>query len=131
MVEFNFYKMMKRGQRSFTVDHIEKSAPRLFALTNASTIMDVKRLVKEKMRGIWETVPETDEELNQVIEVHVKENLPMVKQGMYTRTRAVCEYCDEKHGYKDEYCDLKIDDVEVNESVESCQNLTLGEIVSK
>ena len=52
-MELNFYKMTKRGQRSFTVEHVEKSVPRLFAMTKETTILDVKNLVKEKMRGIF------------------------------------------------------------------------------
>jgi hypothetical protein len=40
--------------------------------------MDVKRLVLEKMRGIFDSAPESDEELNSMVEVHVKENLPMI-----------------------------------------------------
>jgi len=40
--------------------------------------MDVKRLVLEKMRGIFKTAPSDDEELNNLIEVHVRENLPVI-----------------------------------------------------
>ena len=64
IVEFNFFKHAKRNARSYTVDALEKSAPRLFALTPETTIMDVKRVVIEKLRGIFDEVPETDEDLN-------------------------------------------------------------------
>ena len=71
------------------------------------------------MRGIFTVAIEDDEKLNEIVEVHVKENLPMITQGKYTRTRAVCEFCDSKHSYKEDFCDLKFDDVEVNETVET------------
>ena len=54
----------------------------------------------------------------------------MVKQGKYTRTRPNCEFCDSKHSYKEDYCDLKFDDVEVNESVETASNATIGQIMN-
>lgn len=88
LIELNFFKMSKRGKNSFSVSSVDRSAPRIFALTKETTIMDVKRLIVEKMRGIFDTVPEDEEALNDLIEVHVRENCPMVKKGMYTRTRA-------------------------------------------
>lgn len=61
VIEFNFLKHQKRGKNSYTTEMLEKSAPRLFALNNETTIMDVKRLILEKMRGIFLTAPENDE----------------------------------------------------------------------
>ena len=55
----------------------------------------------------------------------------MVKQGMYSRVRAVCEFCDSKHGYKDDLCELKLNDVEVNESVETAQATTIKQILDE
>ena len=126
VVELNFFKMTKRNKRSYTVDHLDRSAPRLYALTPETTVMDVKRLILRKMRGIFESEPEDDEALNKMIEVHVRENLPMVLVGKYTRQRANCEYCGQRHGFRDEYCDLKIGDMEVNESVENSHQVTIG-----
>jgi len=83
------------------------------------------------MRGIFEEVPEDDAALNALIEVHVNCNSPMVKHGMYTRTRALCEFCGDKHAMRDEYCDLKLNEVEVNESVETASATTIGDIISK
>ena len=85
---------MRRTKKSYTVDHLEKSAPRMFALTKETSLMDVKRLILEKMRGIFENEPENDEELNSMIEVHVRDNCPMIKAGTYTRTKANCEFCE-------------------------------------
>lgn len=131
LIEINFYKMSKRGKSSFSVSSVDRSAPRIFALTKQTTIMDVKRLILEKMRGIFDTVPEGDEALNDLIEVHVRENCPMVKKGMYTRTRANCEFCGDKHSTSEEYCDLKLDGQEVNETVESSTAVTLGDLIAK
>ena len=45
LIELNFYKMSKRGTRSFSVTSVDRQAPRVFALTKETTIMDVKRLI--------------------------------------------------------------------------------------
>ena len=94
LIEFNFIKHIKRGKNNYTTDFMDKSAPRLFALTKETTIMDVKRMVLSKLRGIFEKFPETDEKLNEIVQVHVRDNLPFIQQGKYgMRTRAVCEFC--------------------------------------
>ena len=65
-----------------------------------------------------------------MIEVHVKENLPMVQRGKWSwdKTRATCEFCGQKHTYKEEHCELKIDGVTANDSVETASNVTIGQI---
>ena len=78
VVELNFHNLKMRGKRNYTVDIVEKSCPRLCAFTNETTIMDVKRHMLSNMRGIFEKAPANDEELNEMLEVHVSENLPMV-----------------------------------------------------
>jgi len=78
---------------------------------------------------VFVKVPENDQELNRMVEVHVRENLPLVKMGSYTRTKATCEFCESKHSYKDEFCDLKFDDNEANESVETAEATTIGQII--
>ena len=105
---------------------LEKACPRLYAVSNESSIMDVKRMVVEKLRGIFESVPADDEQLNSVIEVHVKENLPLVQASKYYKAKPQCEFCGQKHMSKDDYCDLKIDDVEVNSSAETASNTTIA-----
>lgn len=111
---------------------MEKALPRLFALTNDTTIMDVKRLVKDKLRGIFNMEPETDEQLNELVGVHVRDNLPLVPMGKYgARQRATCEFCEQKHGYRDDYCDLELDELDVNQSVENASNATIGQILEK
>ena len=66
-----------------------------------------------------------------MVEVHVKDNLPMIQSGKYSwdKTRAVCEFCGQKHTYKMDHCELKIDDVPANESVETATNATIGQIM--
>jgi len=43
LIELNFFKMAKRGKANFTIDSVDKSAPRFLALTKDTTLMDVKR----------------------------------------------------------------------------------------
>ena len=61
-----------------------------------------------------------------MIEIQVRENLPLIKKGSYTRTRADCEFCGEKHTYKDDYCELTFDGVESNSTPEAAQSTTIG-----
>lgn len=67
------------------MDRVEKSVPRLFNLTKAVTLMDIKRQILEQMPAIFETLPENDEELNEMIEVNVRDNCPLVKSTGYSR----------------------------------------------
>ena len=85
LVEMNFFKHQKRGANSFTVNLLEKSYPRLHWLSKETSIMDIKRLVLDKMRGIFEEAPADDEALNQLIEVHVRENLPIQQTSKYVK----------------------------------------------
>lgn len=130
LVELSFFKLKFRTKTSYTTEHVDKSCPRLFALTKETSLMDVKRLMVERLRGIFEKLPEDDEQLNKLVSLHVKDNLPMVTKGKYTRTRAECEFCNKKHGYKDDYCDLKIDGEMANASVETASAVTIGKILS-
>ena len=52
VIEFNFFKVMSRS-RGYTADVMRDAMPRLFALGDDMSIMDVKRLIFEKMRGIF------------------------------------------------------------------------------
>ena len=54
---------------------------------------------------------ETD--IQRYICIHVYDNLPMIKEGKYTKRKADCEYCSGKHGPADT-CDLKIKGVSAN-----------------
>ena len=107
---------------------MDRACPRFFALTSETTLMDVKRMILEKLRGIFNEAPETDEQLNNMVEVHVRDNLPMIQRGKYSwdKTRANCEFCGQKHTYKEEHCELKIDGVIANESIENASNVTIG-----
>lgn len=78
LIEFNFIKYIKRNKNNYTTDFLDKSLPRLYALRSDTTIMDVKRLVKDKLRGVFSIDPETDEKLNEIVQVHVRDNLPLV-----------------------------------------------------
>ena len=74
VVEFNFFYWKKRGAKNHSEEFINKSCPRLYALNMDTTIMDVKKLIFEKMRGIFRRAPEDDENLNDMIEVHIKDS---------------------------------------------------------
>ena len=112
--ELIFYEH-KRTKRSYTTERLEKSLPRFGAFKDSDTLLDVKRKIYELVKGAFYEELKSDEEIHSKIEVHVKENLPIIPSGTYTKTRAKCEFCGDKHGYREEYCELKIDEQDVNE----------------
>ena len=99
---------MYGGKATFDIN--EKACPRFFALTPETTLMDVKRMILEKLRGIFDEAPESDEELNSMVEVQ-----KVVK----------------KNYYRTDYEELKFDDVPANESVETSTNATIGQILEE
>lgn len=68
-VELNFYQWKKRGAKSYTVDRLEKSCPKIVALTPETTLMELKRLILDKYKGIFYSAnaPEGDEAINEQI----------------------------------------------------------------
>ena len=70
-------------------------------------------MVLEKMRGVFAEVPENDEELNEMIEVHVRENL---------RSR---------YSYNDDYTELMFNKVKTNNSVETASDVNLEQILDR
>ena len=60
-IEFNFFRKMYSYSGAEKYDIMEKSCPRFFALTPETTLMDVKRMILDKLRGIFEEAPESDE----------------------------------------------------------------------
>ena len=91
-------------------DIMEKSCPRFFALTPETTLMDVKRMLLDKLRGVFEEAPESDEQLNSMVQVQ-----KVVK----------------KNYYKTDFEEIKFDDVPANESVETSTNATIGQVMEE
>lgn len=125
--ELIFYEH-KRTKRSYTTERLEKSVPRFGAFKHSDTLLDVKRKVYQLIRGAFEDQLKSDEELHSKIEVRVKENLPHVKSGTYTKTKAKCEFCEEKHGYREEHCELKINEQDVNEDLDLAKKITVADL---
>ena len=67
LVEFNFYKINYRNKGI-----VDKALPRLFALSPETSLLQIKRLIADKLRGIFMEMPENDSDLNKMIEIHVK-----------------------------------------------------------
>ena len=73
IIELNFFKSRDRH-----VELVEKAIPRLFAINLGTSLMQVKRMIHDNLRGIFAETIEDDNELNQLIEIHVKNNLPFI-----------------------------------------------------
>ena len=124
IVELNFFKLS--GQ---SLELVDKAIPRLFALNLGTSLMQVKRMIHDNLRGIFTEAIEDDNELNQLIEIHVKDNLPFIPlDGGADKVKAVCEFCFEQHTEKEEYCDLKLNGVEANSDLATASNITVRDI---
>ena len=61
------------------------------------TILEIKKLIFEKVKFIFKNDKQSDEEINKNLLLHVVDNLPYYIEGKYTKKKAVCEFCREKH----------------------------------
>jgi len=61
--------------------------------------------------------------LNKGIILHIVDNLPYYIEGKYTKRKALCEFCKERHNSADT-CDLQIDKLSGN-SEEGSKKITL------
>ena len=53
-IEVNFFRYMQRYGSNYTCDLMDRACPRFFALSPETTLMDIKRLILEKLRGVFE-----------------------------------------------------------------------------
>jgi hypothetical protein len=61
-----------------------------------------------------EDTEENNKVINEAIEIYIRDNMPTVpkKKGGYEK--AICEFCRSKHSPSEEYCDLKVEGVDLN-----------------
>ena len=92
-------KQVKYGKR-ISGEHFSKSLPRLEYLHEDMTIMQLKKMIYEKVKYIYKegTGAKDEEDINRFIILHVVDNLPMIQSGKYSRRRATCEFCEDNHG---------------------------------
>ncbi len=115
-------KQVKQGKNSFSGEHYGKSLPRLEYIDVNWTMLDIKKLILKKVRYLFKDdnpVFKSDEELNRSIILHVADNLPYYIEGKYTKRKANCEFCRDRHIQTDT-CDARIDKLSGN-SDEGCR----------
>lgn len=86
------------------------------------TVLEMKKLILSKIRGIFKDdhpILKSDEELNKNILLQIVDNLPYYIEGKYTKRKANCEFCKERHAQIDT-CDIKLDKLSGN-SEEGCR----------
>lgn len=69
-----------------------------------------------------------DTMVNDAIEIYVKDNLPLVKKKKGGQEKAVCEFCNGKHGSGEEFCDLKINGEDLNK-IEGARKYKIQHII--
>lgn len=77
------------------------------------TILELKKMIYELIKPIYKEQLKDDNDINRYIAVHVIDNLPSIKEGKYTKRKADCEFCKEKHGQANT-CDLKLKGMSAN-----------------
>ena len=66
---------------------MSKVLPRFEYLKNSTTMIEIKRLIFEKIKYIYKEGDKrfaNDKELNENILIHIYDNLPYEKTGMYS-----------------------------------------------
>lgn len=61
------------------------------------TLLQVKKQIYDRLKGLFGEEFENDEELNSNIHLYIRDNLPTVKDGKYHYRKAVCEFCEQRH----------------------------------
>lgn len=113
VAELTFFKNVKKNKKTIT-DRVDGAIPRLFPLESNWTIMEVKKQLAQHLKHIYEEEFESDEQINKLIEVYVRDNNPMIQKGKYTRQKAECEFCKDVHTSREVFCDLTLDKVNGN-----------------
>lgn len=91
-----FYKVITKNKKSYYED-IPKMLARLMYFEPDMTILQVKRKIYEKIRGVFKKPIEDDEELNTAIVVHLENNLPLMNiTSKYYKERPPCEFTGKK-----------------------------------
>lgn len=119
IAELNFYAY-KRQNKKMVKDGVDRAIPRVEAFDPKITIMQAKRQILNRYKHFYyeewslEDTEENNKVINEAIELLVRDNLPMIKKKKGGQEKAICEFCKTKHAVGDEYCDLKVDGVDLN-----------------
>ncbi len=113
-------KQVKAG-KSYYGQHFSKTLPRIEYLPEEMTMLEVKKMIYNQIKCIYKEEFKDDSEINRNIILHIYDNLPMEQEGKYTKRKALCEFCKDKHGSADT-CDIKINKVSAN-SEEGCKEI--------
>lgn len=114
LIEFMFMKQSKSG-KGFCGGMISRVLPRVEFLKASMTILEIKQFILKKVSYIFkkgEQRFQSDDELNELVHLHIVNNLPIVKAGNYKK-KANCEFCDQKYSHADT-CDIVINKLSAN-----------------
>ena len=77
--------------------------------------------------GAFEKEYEDDESLNKAIEVSLSAlNLPIIQGKNKRSQQAPCEICKKTHKTGEEFCELIVNEIVVNDSAENAKQVTLA-----
>ena len=96
------------------------------------TILDIKKMIFQKVKYIYKedsVVFRSDDDLNKNLIIQLFDNLPYIQESKYSKRRATCEFCKDKHG-GNYTCEIKINGIFAN-SDDGCNNVRLRDIFEK
>lgn len=100
LIQLQLMKLTKYG-KSISGETLARVVPRLEYLNLDMTVLDIKKMIFEKVSHIYKKGSkqfEDDSLLNQNILLHIVDNLPFERYGKYSSKKAVCEFCNSPHG---------------------------------
>ena len=119
-IELNFLRRKYHNKSSYSIQEVAGSIPRFTYVNPSMTIFEIKKQLVGQLRGIFKEDPLAAHEavLNDLIEVQYSlRNVRKEKHGKLAK----CEICKKRHGSTDDFCELEIDDIEINESAENAK----------
>ena len=131
-------KHIKHGNKKdiFSGEVYGKCIPRLETIDVNSTILDIKKMIYNKVKHIYKddhpihVEAKQEEQINKCIALHIYDNIPFYAQGKYgTRMKGQCEFCKSNHGSSDT-CDMKVGTVSAN-SEEGSRTIKFRDVLEK
>ena len=129
VLELNFSNcsVSKRGGLNQAL--ISNSVPRFHRFAMHDSVIDMKKQVFERIRGVFPDGGEnTEEYINTNIILHIKDSTHYDRTAGPTRRKRVCEFCGRRHNSRDDICNVRSAEVENGNDLEGAKKLTLKDL---
>jgi hypothetical protein len=113
-VSFSKLKLEGKGDKkknSYLV--IPRAIPRVYKFNKSDTVVDIKKKLYQTMKEAWKHDEDdeiTDEYINSIMYINLRNNSPIKEASKYSITREKCEFCGDSHTGSKELCEISCKD---------------------